>query len=55
MEKSNYKYDINNDSDIHCKECKFIVNPNSYKQYCEKLGTTVHDCGYCNLAEKRSD
>ena len=55
MDELIYKYDIFNESDIHCKECKSCGNPKSFQLYCEKTGCTVQDKGYCNYAKRRDD
>ena len=54
MKELVYKYDIFNESDIHCRECKLCGNPNSFEIYCEKSGRVVQENGYCNYA-KRND
>lgn len=50
-----YNYDIFNESDIHCRECRSCGNPNSFEIYCEKTGYIVQDKGYCNYAKRREE
>ena len=50
-----YKYDIFNESDIHCRECQFVGNPDKFEIYCTKSGHIVQDQGYCNYIKKRDN
>lgn len=55
MDELIYRYDIFNESDIHCRECIHVGNPHSFEIYCDKSGHIVQDKGYCNYAERRDD
>lgn len=48
MNKVDYRYDIFNESSIHCRECKYISDPYAFEPYCTKSGRIVHDYGYCS-------
>lgn len=49
------KYDVFNESDIHCRECQFVGNPDKFEIYCTKSGNVVQDQGYCNYIKKRDN
>ena len=55
MDELIYEYDIFNESDIHCRECKSCGNPKSFEIYCEKTGRIVQNKGYCNYAKRKEE
>ncbi len=51
-ESNNYKYDVFNESDIHCIDCVSIRHlgaiESDLNSYCEKTGMGVLHHGYCD-------
>lgn len=50
-----YKYDVFNESDIHCEDCIHCVNMSLFEMYCEKTGNIVLDKGCCNYVKLKND
>lgn len=56
MEKQNYSYDVFGESDVHCKECKFVRSGYNLSEiFCAITGRIVQKRGYCRYAEKQTD
>ena len=60
MKESTYKFDIFNESDIHCRECKYCGNRYGFEIYCDnsnssRFGKVVQDWGYCKCIERADD
>lgn len=55
VNKQIYKYDIFNEADTNCRECRFVRDANLFEIYCIKSGHIVQDRGYCNYAERKTD
>lgn len=55
MKKKDYYFDIFNESEIHCRECKHVNNPYEFQLYCTKQKRMVQDDGCCGFADKRNE
>lgn len=55
MDEVIYKYDIFNETDIHCKDCvsNTKLDLTGFETYCERTGRITTDKGYCNLAKRK--
>ena len=60
MKELIYKFDIFNESDIHCRECRYCGNRYGFEIHCTnpsspRFGKIVQNYGYCNGIEKVDD
>lgn len=55
MDSYGYHYDLWRESDIHCRECKYVYNPYAFELHCSKRGKVVQDNGCCKCARRRGE